>query len=279
MAAQMLERHRDDQPVGTVARSRLLLNLIEDSYPTEALAAAYFDNLELMLAGMTPRPEPARLVLGLGSGRTGSTSLTELLATIDGSCSTHENPPLMSWPPERHEIDFHLRRFKRLAPYFTVIADVAHWWINALDEVFAHWPCAKAIGLCRELESCVTSFLTIKGFGQGSYNHWAPYGNGIWAAAQWDPTYPTYPLPEGAARDPDRAKAGLIRRYVSDYNEQLRALAAQAPDRIMLARTEDLNDPDLQVAIFHFIGARGRTAAADRNVRTTTDGRSLDFKF
>jgi Sulfotransferase domain len=279
LADRMFHQHINDQPLGSTGRSHMLLDLIENSFPSDALTAAYFENLELLLKSRQPRQVAGQIVLGLGTGRSGSTSLVEVLATVEGSCCTHENPALISWVPQQNEIDFHIRRFKRLSQYFPLVADVSHWWINVLDDVFSHFPDAKVIGVYRDLDSCVKSFMQIKGFGRGSYNHWVPYGNGIWAAAQWDPTYPTYAVPESSARDPDGTKSELITRYVREYNEKLRSIASHAPEKVLLVRTEELNDTPLQAAIFHFVGLSGRVIISERNVGTTKDGRRPEFKF
>ena len=181
--------------------------------------------------------------------------------------------------PRQSEIDFHIRRFKRLSLYFPLVADVSHWWINALDEVFRHFPDTKVVGVFRNLDSCVKSFMRIKGFGRGSYNHWVPYGNGIWAAAQWDPTYPTYAIPERAERDPDGSKSLLITRYVREYNEKLHSIASREPKKVLLVRTEELNDAAVQATIFHFVGLGGRVTKSARNVGTTEDGRRTEYKY
>ena len=279
LAERMFNKHKDDQPLGTAARGRLILDIIEDSFPTESLTAAYFENLELLLKPRASRNTPGQIVLGLGSGRSGSTSLVAILATVEEHCCTHENPPLISWMPEAEELQFHFRRFQLLSHYFPLIADVSHWWLNVLDEFFTHFPDAKAIGLLRDVESCAASFMKIKGFGRGSYNHWVPYGNGIWAAAQWDPTYPTYELPDNSKREPDRVKYDLITRYVREYNERLKDLATRMPERLMLANTEDLSDAVVQKAIFDFASIHGQVAEAKLNMGTTADGRKSDFKF
>jgi hypothetical protein len=269
----------NDQPPGTVERGRLILELIQDSFPTKTLASAYFENLELLLKSRQSRRTPGTILLGIGSGRSGSTSLAAVLATVEGSCCTHENPPLISWVPEAEELQFHVRRFRRLAEYFPLVADVSHWWLNVLDDVFTHFPDAKVVGVFRSLGSCASSFMKIKGFGRGSYNHWVPYGNGIWAAAQWDPTYPTYAVPENSKRDPDGAKLELITRYVSEYNDKMFSIAARMPEKVMLVRTEDLNDTAAQRTIFEFAGVRGSVAKTQLNVGTIADGRDFDYKF
>src|SRR5271168_4818104 len=108
LADRMLHQHINDQPVGTIGRSHMLLDMIESSLPSDALTAAYFENLELLLKSRQPRQVAGQIVLGLGTGRSGSTSLVELLTTAEGSCCTHENPPLISWVPQQDEIDFHI---------------------------------------------------------------------------------------------------------------------------------------------------------------------------
>lgn len=279
LADHLFHQHLNDEPLGSVGRGRMLLDLIETSFPSDALTAAYFENLELLMKSRRPRQSDGQIVLGLGTGRSGSTSLVEILTTVQDSCCTHENPPLVSWTPQKIELDFQIRRFERLSRYYSLIADVSHWWINVLDEVLNHFPNAKAIGLFRDAESCVKSFMQIKGFGRGSYNHWVPHGNGIWAAARWDPTYPTYPVPNGAEYSPDRAKSELIAQYVRDYNRKLHLIASRAPERILLVETEKLGLPETQTAILDFVGLSGKTADGRRNVGTTIDGRHPELKF
>lgn len=279
IAEGLLRQNMHREPLGSVHRSRMLLDMIEEGFPTETLASAYFENLDSLLKSRQPRQVDGQIVLGVGTGRCGSTSLVEVLATVEESCCTHENPALISWVPQQSEIDFHMRRFERLSKYFSLVADVSHWWINVLEEVFDNFPDAKVVGLLRDVDSCVKSFMQIKGFGRGSYNHWVPYGNGIWAAAQWDPTYPTYAVPDGCGSDPDAAKSGLIARYVREYNEKLRFIASRAPGRVLLVRTEELNSASALASIFDFIGRNGQVTGIQRNVGTTVDGRNPKFRF
>jgi hypothetical protein len=110
LAERLFEPHRCQFPTGTVERARLLLDIIQESFPTDALTSAYFDNLDLLWGDRRRRPVPGKIVVGLGSGRNGSTSLASVLARVEGSCCTHENPPLISWTPEPEELRFHIRR-------------------------------------------------------------------------------------------------------------------------------------------------------------------------
>ena len=275
LADHLFHPHRDDPPSGTLERGRFLLDIIQETFPTEALGAAYFANLDKLLGPVAAYRRPGKVVFGIGSGRNGSTSLAELLSTIDGACCTHENPPLMGWKPEPEELHFHMQRLRRMADHFPFVVDVAHWWLNAIGELIAHFPDAKVIGVRRDVESCTHSFMKIKGTGFGSCNHWAPYGNGIWSAARWDSTYPTFSVPEDARDDPDGAKFQLIKRYVREYNDALRSLAARSPGSVMVVRTEELNDPTVQRSLFDFVGATGEIKTIRLNAGTTIDGRSF----
>ena len=200
LADKLFNELVDDSPSGSIQRNRIILQIIGDSFPTERLTTEYFANLELVLRGRRRRETPGQLVLGLGTGRCGSTSLAGVLGTVTDSCCTHENPPLIFWKPEPEQIDFHIRRFNILTEYYPLVADVSHWWLNSTRRIFERFPSVKIIGLIRDSEACAESFMRIKGYGFGTYNHWAPPGNGLWCSAHWDPTYPTFDLPAHSAR-------------------------------------------------------------------------------
>lgn len=279
LGEEYFKNHEKEVPLGTVDRGRLILRIIGESFPTENLAAEYFRNLEHLLKARKRRKAPGQVLIGLGTGRSGSTSLSALLATIDGSCSTHENPPLIFWRPEPEQLEFHMRRFKLLVDYFALVTDVSHWWLPALNTFLKHFPNGRILGLHRDLRQCVRSFMVIRGYGWGSWNHWVPYGNGIWISHLWDPTYPTYPAPDYSSKNPDRAKNELITRYVTEYNDQLAYWADRLPDQVMLIKTEALNEPTTQRKIFNFAGNPGRLTELNLNLQSVSDAENQQTKF
>jgi len=272
LARVLFAMQRDRFPLGTVERGQHLLSIMGDAFPIAPLRSDYFENLERLLAQKPGRASPGTVVLGLGSGRCGSTTLTALVASTADSVATHENPPLVYWEPLAQQRDFHFERLARLAERFALVFDASHWWLNLAETFLARFPEGKIVGLHREIEACARSFLARKALGRGSINHWAPQGNGIWRHNIWDPVYPTYPLPANAARDPDGAKLDAIRRYVLEYNEALRALAERWPARVLLLRTEELADPTAQVRLFAFLHVAGKPSAAVLNAGTVADG-------
>ena len=278
-ARQFFLEWRKEPQEGPLRSCRRLISLIETSYPIDELVDEYFRNLALLLRDEPRLKSPGRVVIGLGPGRCGSTSLSGMLGTIPKSICTHETPSLIFWIPEREQIDFHIRRFRVLTRYFSVVSDVSHWWLNVVAAVFADFTETRAIGLLRDPAECAVSFMRIQGFGKGSFNPWAVPGNQLWLAGPWDATYPSYPLPAYAGKDPDRAKFALVTRYLTEYNSRMEMLAVDAPDRVLLVRTEDLSRIDVQNEIFQFAGAQGRNADWRLNIRKVDDGKKNQINF
>jgi hypothetical protein len=266
----LYERYEGAFPRGTIERQQFVLNTIGVSVPSERLSAAYFENLELLLRDRVRRATPGKVVLGLGTGRSGSTSLAAILRTVDGALATHENPAIINWQPMVHQLRFHMRRFSVLRDYFSLVSDASHWWLNALDAFFEAFPDGKAIGLVRETEACVDSFLTIRSKNT-DFNHWVEPHNRIWHCDHWHPSYPSYALPKDAKRNSDGAKRDLVHRYVVEYNEELAAIAADRPDRLLVLRTEELDAPGSRQKISDHIGCPIGMAALRLNTGSIDD--------
>lgn len=279
-AQQLLSEMRGEPRHPPLEACQRILGIIEQSFPTRELAAEYFSQLEILLRDIPQRVQPGQLVIGLGPGRCGSTSLAAMLGTAADSICTHETPPLIFWNPEPEQVDFHLRRFRILASHFALVADVSHWWLNTTGRVLEEFPGAKFIGLIRDPDECAMSFMRIQGFGKNSFNPWAR-GNDFWRSGYWDATYPTFALPSDFEARPDFAKLELITRYVSEYNTQVEQAARSAPDRLMLVRTEELALPEIHEKIFAFaqVHVHGATSTQKLNAKRTTDGTKNRIKF
>ena len=266
----LYERYERSFPLGTIERQQFILNTIGMSFPSECLSAAYFDNLGLLLRNRVRRVTPGKVVLGLGTGRSGSTSLAAILRTVDGALATHENPPMVYWQPMTQQLRFHMRRFGVLRDYFPLVSDGAHWWLKSLDAFFEAFPDGKAIGLVRDTEATLNSGLRIQSRNQNS-NQWAAPHNHIWHCDAWHPTFPIYDVPKDAKRNKDSVKRDLARRYIVEYNETLQAISASQPERLLVVRTEELDAPATRQKISDHIGC----PVASEAVRLNNAG-SLD---
>jgi hypothetical protein len=278
-ASDLLDEMRREPGRAPLEACQCLLRIMEESYPTAEISAEYFSNLDVILSGMSRLECPGQIIIGLGPGRCGSTSLSAMLGTAANSCSTHETPPPIFWAPQREQVDFHVRRLRKLSYYHPLVSDVSHWWVNTIDQVFDSFPEAKAIGLIRNCDDCAVSFMRIQGLGKRSYNPWAPPGNRVWRVGPWDPTYPSYPLQSYARKYPDRAKRELITRYVEEYNERLESIARKFPGRVKLVATDDLSVERVQGEIFEFAQSQGATSDWKLNVKSTVDGKKNQIRF
>ena len=271
-------------PLGSLERGRKLLYLLSVDSTVPEVEAAYFENLELLLS-QQPRPaEPGRLVLGLGCGRCGSTTLSVLFAGAEGTCATHENPVVLTWPPRPEQIAFHERRFARLLDAVPLVFDAAHWWLNAGEAMIAHFPDTKLIGLIREREACAGSFLAVKGLGRDSKNHWVEHDGSFWQKALWDEVYPSYEVSLPREDVPDAAKLeqlqrSLVQRYVDEYNTALCRLDARVGARMLLVPTERLSERGIQDDIQDFVGLRLPYLAQVINQGSINEGMNDSLRF
>jgi hypothetical protein len=277
LANVIYDHHEHEFREGTIERGRFLMQLLARSYLSPRIAEAYFRNLESVLDARDQLTGQGQIVLGLGPGRCGSTTLAALLHSVPGAISTHENPPLVFWEPLPRQVQFHLDRFRIFSRYFPLIADCAHWWINLLPVIFDAFPRSRAIGLYRESNACVRSWMGALPIHK---NHWiGPYSH-LWLGDRWDPCFPSYDLPEGAKSDRRRGREVLLRRYVTEYNERLHALAALYAQRMLLLRTEDLDLPSTREGMSDFLGLPvSKTVIRLNNKGTITDIPSEDDAY
>jgi hypothetical protein len=266
LADLVFDNHQSEFPLGSRERAFFLLETMNISFASRRVIEAYFENLEAMLQRQERLGTPGMVVLGLSTGRAGSTTMASLLGTIAGAKSTHENPVPVFWDPHPQQVEFHLRRFRLLSAFFPVVADCSGWWINLLETVSQALPTTKAIGVYRETEACVRSWSNLIEASARTFNPLAIPHNGIWQTSRVEPGFPHYDLPENARKDPAAARVGMIRRYVTDYNDRLKALAERMPERILLVRTEDLSEPSTLREISKFLDLRITEAPIHRNL-------------
>jgi hypothetical protein len=279
LADLVYDNHQGEFPLGSRERALFLLQTMDISFASRRVIEAYFENLEAMLQRQERLATPGIVVLGLGTGRSGSTTLAGLLGTITGAKSTHENPVPVFWDPHPQQVEFHLRRFRLLSAYFPVVADCSVWWINLIETVSQTLPTTRAIGVYRETEACVRSWSkNLIEVHAPSFNPWAIPHNGIWQTHRDDPGFPHFELPENARKDPVAARESLIRRYATDYNNRLKSLAERMPERMLLLRTEELSEPSTLREISKFLGLRVAEVPIHRNLgRKETDPGGLWF--
>ena len=131
------------------------------------------------------------VVIGLGTGRCGTVSLSKLLSAQAGVLVTHEAAPLLPWEVDRVKLERHVPYIQGwLDKGCSVAGDVAYFWlpyVPLFDEVFSRW---KAVGLIRDRDEVVHSFLRKT----TQRNHWQIHDGSTWKLdAVYDPTFPKLP--------------------------------------------------------------------------------------
>lgn len=212
--------------------------------------------------------EHGQLVIGIGTGRSGSTTLVKILQSQPGAFASHERPPRLAWEGATRRLKVHMDCFEQLMRRYALVADVAHWWLPYLREVFDAFPTLKVIALRRDRESTVRSFERIKGFPPGAINHWSDHKGVDWRPNVWDECYPTYEIM-------DRREA--IGRYWDQYYGQVEMWQKERPGQVFLAQVETLNLQKGQEALFDFLGLDKRVLvpAHKYNAGTVADGARL----
>jgi hypothetical protein len=280
LADVVFDNHQGEFPLGSRERAMFLLETMNISFASRRVIEAYFENLEAMLQRQKRLESPGMVVLVLGTGRSGSKTMASLIGTVAGAKSTHENPVPVFWDPHPQQVEFHLRRLRLLRAFFPIVADCAGWWINLVETVCEALPTTRVIGVYRETEACVRSWSkNLIKVHAPRFNPWAIPHNGIWLPYRDDLGVPHFELPENARKDPDAARESMIRRYVSEYNNRLRAFAERMPERMLLLRTEGLSELSTLRQISQFLGARVTEVPIHCNLGRRDSNAGSEFWF
>ena len=181
----------------------------------------------------------ARLVLGLGTGRCGSVTLTRLLASQPGIEAAHESWSPVAWDGQVGE--WVERIFTKLeACAANILVEVAFYWLPYAEALLSADPSAKAIVLQRPRDQVIASYLRKVG---PSRNHWSSEGRD--PSDGWNQSYPDYA---------GLSKEQAIGRYWDDYYARVGELCERFPGRIHRMRTSDLNDPEAVRDALSFVG-------------------------
>ncbi|MEO1224973.1 MAG: hypothetical protein AAFX92_12150 [Pseudomonadota bacterium] len=212
-----------------------------------------------------------RLVLGIGTGRSGSTTLSTLLTAQTSARVTHEFPPILRWDRPTNADTFHFQRFDLLLQRHALAGDVAHWWLPKVPKVIERFPSARIIALTRDKRETVESFLKIKGGeSKNAINHWVEHDGTHWKRNHWDVTYPKYK---------SKSLKECIELYWDDYTQSIHDLAKTYPEHVKGFATEALSDKDAQHDILSFVGVDRRDRVImpglHKNRATVADGAKM----
>jgi hypothetical protein len=203
----------------------------------------------------------ASLILGLGTGRCGTHSLTELLNRQPDSLFTHEELPILHWKqlPGRPGIAERIRRIRR-SRSARFIGDVALFYLPYVEEIIALEPDVRLICLERPRDQVVSSFCKILDSSMPlPTDHWSAVpADGWYHDPAWTPMFPQYDLSDRQAS---------LERYWDDYHARSVQFADRYPQHFRIFSTDMLNDPSGVRELLTFAGIPDAEQARETGVK------------
>lgn len=185
------------------------------------------------------------LIIGLGSGRSGTVSLARLLDAQPGFSVTHE------------ALEFQLRAegSEQLVDDFlgeitgpstrrrgTTVGDVFSAYLYYVEQIVEAFPGTRFVCLRRDRASTVKSFARKV----EPANHWMEHDGTRWMSDPWDASFPKF-----SATTVEEA----IGLYWDDYYERASAFETELNGQFRVFDLEGLNQPEGQAEILAFVGA------------------------
>jgi len=141
------------------------------------------------------------MIIGLGTGRCGTVSLSRVLRNA-GLNVTHELKPVMNWQTGKGEDRLNYLNSRG------VEGDVAFWYLNFVEEMNEACDDIRFVCLQRNVDEVIDSY-TRKTNGR---NHWMHHDGSNWRLDfEWDQCYPKYDVQD---------KSEGIRLYWEEYQKR-----------------------------------------------------------
>lgn len=196
------------------------------------------------------------LVIGCGTGRCGTVSLTKFLDGLgdvsmihEGVTTQHGPHHLVPWYHGQAQLWSWLGELEKMSGDTPWYGDVGFYFLPYLPDIFERYPDAHAICLERDRGQVVKSYLKKT----DTRNHWYNHDGVGWEIdPEWDAMYPSY-------TEPDKARA--IGLYWDQYHCTALEYAARFPDQFLLVPTQALNSAAGRRRILAFIGHDASAAA------------------
>ncbi len=186
-----------------------------------------------------------RLVIGLGTGRCGTRTLSRLLDAQPDAQVRHELRPYLPWAVDEALLHQKLD-ILRCLPGAGLVGDVAFFYLPYVLGILAAWPDARILALRRAERETVASSLAWT----RDRNHWMDRDGSQWRHhPTWDPCYPSFDA---------SSKEQALQRYWRTYYAAVERLCVEYPSSVRLFDVEDLNTPQGVRGILDFAGIARR---------------------
>lgn len=191
-----------------------------------------------------------KLIIGLGTGRCGSLSLSYFLSNQPGMKVLHEGTiyqkkHIIKWEKDHENLLEWIDKLENISDNNQYFGDIGMYFLPYVSFIISRFPNVRFICLKRKREQVVKSFLKWS----SSVNHWYEHDGTTWDKdAMMDSAFPKF-------NEPDKAKA--IGLYWDMYYEEIDRLIATYPQNISCFSIESLNSISGRNEILDFVEYRG----------------------
>tara|TARA_B110000003_G_scaffold107739_1_gene110249 strand:- start:1688 stop:2368 length:681 start_codon:yes stop_codon:yes gene_type:complete len=190
-----------------------------------------------------------QLVISIGTGRSGSVSLSNFLSHQNSMRILHEGRieeksirKLLKWEGDEDELFAWLDYLHEYNIQNSFIGDTGMYYLPYISKIIEKYPNVKIIGLTRLKEEVVNSYLN-KTKGR---NHWYKHNGKDWKIdKKWDLCFPKY-------NEPNKKRS--IELYWEEYKLETEKLELIFPSNVKIWTIEEFNTISGKNKILDFIG-------------------------
>ena len=212
------------------------------------------------------------LIIGLGTGRCGTVSLSKFLNEQPDAMILHEGAlesrrELISWYDDDEHVTSWLAELESLSADSKFFGDTGYYFLPYVETIWKAYPNAHFVCFERERDGVVRSFL--KKTSDNRHFWYDHQGKGFRRDATWDKTFPKFD-------EVDKAKA--IGLYWDMYHEEATRLASLRPDAFRIFPMTVLNSTSGRAELLDFVGYEG-PRVLDGNFRGNTTKENKNIRY
>jgi hypothetical protein len=192
------------------------------------------------------------LIIGFGTGRSGTTSLSAFLNTQDRVCILHEGRresripgKPFAWTGDEANVLQWIEELTTQNTEYDWVGDIGMYYINYVDVILQRFPGTRFICMQRTCNAVVSSYMKWT----RHKNHWMVHDGTQWSPdPKWDKAFPKFPA---------ASKEEALRMYWTSYAQQTKDLHTRFPERVKVVHLEDFNNKECRESILDFIQYTG----------------------
>ncbi len=205
-----------------------------------------------------------QLIIGFGTGRSGTTSLSAFLNAQERTSVLHEgriepNSPAnpFAWEGDEEKVIQWIDGLLENNSGCDWIGDVGMYYINYVDAILDRWPDARFICMQRAQQDVVQSYLKWT----SNRNHWMIHDGSQWNLDSiWDKAYPKFCTTD---------KKDALHQYWTLYTQMTHELEQRLPGFIKVINLPEFNDRRCKESILDFIHYTGVRNAGVRVIENS----------